>query len=110
YLAVAPKSNAAYVAWQQAKAFVRQDGSRPVPVHLRNASTALMRQLGHGAAYRYPHDEPEGYAAGERYWPDGVAPPTWYQPTPRGLEIKIADKLARLRALDEAAATSAKLK
>lgn len=110
YLAVAPKSNAAYVAWQQAKAFVRQDGSRPVPVHLRNAPTALMRQLGHGTAYRYPHDEPEGYAAGERYWPDGVAPPTWYQPTPRGLEIKIADKLARLRALDEAAATSAKLK
>ncbi|WP_101102319.1 replication-associated recombination protein A [Macromonas bipunctata] len=110
YLAVAPKSNAAYVAWQQAKAFVRQDGSRPVPAHLRNAPTALLRQLGHGAAYRYPHDETEGYAAGERYWPDGVAPPPWYQPVPRGLEIKMADKLARLRALDEVAATSAKLK
>lgn len=110
YLAVAPKSNAAYVAWQQAKAFVRQDGSRPVPAHLRNAPTALLRQLGHGAAYRYPHDEPDAYAAGERYWPDGVAPPPWYQPVPRGLEIKMADKLARLRALDEVAATSAKLK
>ncbi len=110
YLAVAPKSNAAYLAWQQAKAFVRQDGSRPVPAHLRNAPTALLRQLGHGAAYRYPHDEPDAYAAGERYWPDGVAPPPWYQPVPRGLEIKMADKLARLRALDEVAATSAKLK
>ena len=110
YLAVAPKSNAAYLAWQQAKAFVRQDGSRPVPAHLRNAPTALLRQLGHGAAYRYPHDEPDAYAAGERYWPDGVAPPPWYQPVPRGLGIKMADKLARLRALDEVAATSAKLK
>lgn len=110
YLAVAPKSNAAYLAWQQAKAFVLQDGSRPVPAHLRNAPTALLRQLGHGAAYRYPHDEPDAYAAGERYWPDGVAPPPWYQPVPRGLEIKMADKLARLRALDEVAATSAKLK
>lgn len=110
YLAVAPKSNAAYLAWQQAKAFVRQDGSRPVPAHLRNAPTALLRQLGHGAAYRYPHDEPDAYAAGERYWPDGVAPPPWYQPVPRGLEIKMADKLARLRALDEVAVTSAKLK
>ena len=110
YLAGAPKSNAAYLAWQQAKAFVRQDGSRPVPAHLRNAPTALLRQLGHGAAYRYPHDEPDAYAAGERYWPDGVAPPPWYQPVPRGLEIKMADKLARLRALDEVAATSAKLK
>lgn len=110
YLAVAPKSNAAYLAWQQAKAFVRQDGSRPVPAHLRNAPTALLRQLGHSAAYRYPHDEPDAYAAGERYWPDGVAPPPWYQPVPRGLEIKMADKLARLRALDEVAATSAKLK
>ena len=110
YLAVAPKSNAAYLAWQQAKAFVRQDGSRPVPAHLRNAPTALLRQLGHGAAYRYPHDEPDAYAAGERYWPGGVAPPPWYQPVPRGLEIKMADKLARLRALDEVAATSAKLK
>ncbi|MDD2536295.1 MAG: recombination factor protein RarA, partial [Macromonas bipunctata] len=110
YLAVAPKSNAAYLAWQQAKAFVRQDGSRPVPAHLRNAPTALLRHLGHGAAYRYPHDEPDAYAAGERYWPDGVAPPPWYQPVPRGLEIKMADKLARLRALDEVAATSAKLK
>lgn len=110
YLAVAPKSNAAYLAWQQAKAFVRQDGSRPVPAHLRNAPTALLRQLGHGAAYRYPHDEPDAYAAGERYWPDGVAPPPWYQPVLRGLEIKIADKLARLRALDAQAATPAKLK
>lgn len=110
YLAVAPKSNAAYLAWQQAKAFVRQDGSRPVPAHLRNAPTALLRQLGHGAAYRYPHDEPDAYAAGERYWPDGVAPPPWYQPVPRGLEIKIADKLAHLRAIDAQAAMPAKLK
>lgn len=110
YLAVAPKSNAAYLAWQHAKAFVRQDGSRPVPAHLRNAPTALLRQLGHGAAYRYPHDEPDGYAAGERYWPDGVEPPTWYQPVRRGLEIQIADKLARLHALDERAVAPAKLK
>ena len=75
YLAVAPKSNAAYVAYKRARAFVREDGTRPVPMHLRNAPTQLMKQLGHGAGYRYAHDEPDAFAAGERYLPDGMAPP-----------------------------------
>ncbi len=100
YLAVAPKSNAGYVAYNQAKAFIKQDRSREVPVHLRNAPTKLMKELGHGKAYRYAHDEPEGYAAGETYLPDGMPAPGWYQPVPRGLESKIADKLAHLRKLD----------
>ena len=100
YLAVAPKSNAGYVAYNQAKAFIKQDRSREVPVHLRNAPTKLMKELGHGKAYRYTHDEPEGYAAGETYLPDGMPAPGWYQPVPRGLESKIADKLAHLRKLD----------
>ena len=100
YLAVAPKSNAGYVAYNQAKAFIKQDRSREVPVHLRNAPTKLMKKLGHGKAYRYAHDEPEGYAAGETYLPDGMPAPGWYQPVPRGLESKIADKLAHLRKLD----------
>ncbi len=103
YLAVAPKSNAGYMAYNQARAFVRQDASRVVPPHLRNAPTALMKQLGHGAGYRYAHDEPDGYAAGERYLPDGMADPHWYQPVARGLEQRIAEKLAQLRELDAAA-------
>jgi putative ATPase len=103
YLAVAPKSNAGYMAYNRARAFVAKDKSREVPVHLRNAPTGLMKDLGHGSGYRYAHDEPEAYAAGERYLPDGVADPHWYQPVPRGLEQRIADKLAHLRALDEAA-------
>jgi putative ATPase len=101
YLAVAPKSNAGYMAYNQAKAFLQQDRSREVPVHLRNAPTRLMKELGHGKAYRYAHDEPEAYAAGETYLPEGMAEPGWYQPVPRGLEAKIADKLAHLRKLDE---------
>ena len=101
YLAVAPKSNAAYVAWKAAQAFVRQDGSRPVPAHLRNAPTRLMKDLGHGRNYRYAHDEPDGYPSGENYFPDGLAPaPRFYQPVDRGLEIRIAEKLERLRELD----------
>ena len=100
YLAIAPKSNAGYQAYNEARAFVKQDGSREVPVHLRNAPTRLMKELGHGHAYRYPHDEPEGYAAGEHYLPDGLAEPNWYRPVPRGLELKVADKLARLREWD----------
>ncbi|WP_295378533.1 replication-associated recombination protein A [uncultured Pseudacidovorax sp.] len=103
YLAIAPKSNAGYNAYNQARAFVRQDKSREVPIHLRNAPTKLMKSLGHGKAYRYAHDEPEAYAAGETYLPDGMAEPRWYQPVPRGLETKIADKLAHLRQLDEQA-------
>jgi putative ATPase len=100
YLAIAPKSNAGYMAYNQAKAFVKKDKSREVPVHLRNAPTALMKELGHGRAYRYAHDEPGAYAAGESYLPDGMPEPGWYQPVPRGLESKIAEKLAHLRQLD----------
>ena len=103
YLAVAAKSNAGYMAYNQARAFVKQDKSREVPVHLRNAPTKLMKELGYGHAYRYAHDEPNAYAAGETYLPDGMQEPGWYKPVPRGLEIKIGEKLARLRRLDEEA-------
>jgi len=101
YLALAPKSNAAYKAYNAARAFVAKDKSREVPVHLRNAPTKLMKELGHGRAYRYAHDEPQAYAAGENYLPDGLPEPAWYQPTGRGLEAKIAEKMAFLRRLDE---------
>ena len=101
YLACAPKSNAVYVAYKAARADAAATGSLEVPLHLRNAPTGLMRQLDYGKAYRYAHDEPEAYAAGEHYFPDGMAPRDYYRPVPRGLEIKIAEKLARLRALDE---------
>jgi len=104
YLAVAPKSNAVYTAYKAAQTFVAQDGSRPVPVHLRNAPTKLMKELGYGHAYRYAHDEAEAYAAGERYFPDELTqPPRFYQPTPRGLEGKIGERLAYLKSLDTAA-------
>ena len=103
YLAVAAKSNAGYNAYNAARAFVKQDGSRPVPNHLRNAPTKLMKELGHGKGYRYAHDEPEAYAAGESYLPDGLSEPGWYAPTPRGLESKIGEKLAYLRELDRKA-------
>ena len=103
YLAVAAKSNAGYNAYNQARAFVKQDKSREVPVHLRNAPTKLMKELGYGHEYRYAHDEPHAYAAGETYLPDGMKEPGWYQPTPRGLEIKIGEKLNQLRKLDEEA-------
>ena len=101
YLACAPKSNAAYMAYNAARAFVQAHPSNDVPIHLRNAPTKLMKELGYGRAYRYAHDEPEAYAAGECYFPDDIPPQSFYQPTPRGLEGKIADKLAHLRTLDE---------
>ncbi|WP_428425374.1 replication-associated recombination protein A [Methylibium sp.] len=101
YLAVAPKSNAVYVAYKAVRAFVKGDGSRPVPLHLRNAPTALMKQLDHGKGYRYAHDEEGGFAAGERYLPEGVDQ-RFYEPVPRGLEIKIGEKLNRLRELNAA--------
>jgi len=103
YLAIAPKSNAGYVAFKAARTAVEQHGSAPVPPHLRNAPTQLMKDLGHGHAYRYAHDEPEAYAAGERYLPEGMPEQRFYQPTTRGLEAKIADKMAWLDNLDEAA-------
>ena len=102
YLAVAPKSNAVYKAWNEVRAFVKQDGTRPVPERLRNAPTRLMKSLGHGEGYRYAHDEDQGYAAGERYMPDGLRDKRFYAPAPRGLEQRIAERLAELRALDEA--------
>ena len=101
YLACAPKSNAVYVAYNAARAFVEANPSSDVPLHLRNAPTRLMKQLGYGHAYRYAHDEPEAYAAGERYFPDDLPEQRWYDPAPRGLEGKIADKLAHLRQLDK---------
>ena len=100
YLAVAAKSNAGYVAYNAARAFVSQDGSREVPLHLRNAPTKLMKQLDYGKDYRYAHDEEGGYAAGENYFPDGMPEVSFYEPTERGLEAKIAEKLAHLRELD----------
>ncbi len=103
YLAVAAKSNAGYNAYNAARAFVKNDRSREVPMHLRNAPTQLMKDLGHGREYRYAHDEPNAYAAGVRYLPDGMPEPGWYQPVPRGLEAKIADKLAQLRQWDNEA-------
>jgi len=103
YLACAPKSNAAYVAYNAARDFVAGDTSRPVPLHLRNAPTRLMKDLGYGKRYRYAHDEPDAYAAGEDYFPEGMPKKRFYQPTPRGLEGRIAEKLARLRELDAAA-------
>ena len=103
YLACAAKSNAVYKAYNAARAYVAKDKSRPVPEHLRNAPTKLMKELGYGKLYRYAHDEPNAYAAGETYLPEGMAEPGWYQPTPRGLEGKIAEKLDYLRSLDEAA-------
>ncbi len=101
YLAAAPKSNAAYKAYNQARAFVNEHGSNEVPIHLRNAPTKLMKELGHGKAYRYAHDEPHAYAAGESYLPDGIKDQAWYQPTDRGLETKIKEKLAFLKSLDD---------
>ncbi len=100
YMAVAPKSNAGYNAYNAARTFVANDASRDVPVHLRNAPTRLMKSLGYGHEYRYAHDEPNAYAAGETYLPEGMQEPSWYQPTERGLEQKIRDKLAFLRGLD----------
>ena len=97
YLAVAPKSNAVYKAFKEAKAFVKKDGTRPVPLHLRNAPTQLMKDLDYGTHYRYAHDEADAFAAGENYLPEGMAAPGFYRPVPRGLELRIAEKLEDLR-------------
>ena len=107
YLAAAAKSNAGYTAYNQMRQFVKQHGSAEVPSHLRNAPTKLMQELGYGRAYRYAHDEPHAYATGETYMPEGLAEPNFYQPVPRGLEAKIAEKLSWLKDLDEAAQNSA---
>jgi len=101
YLAMAPKSNAVYNAFNEAKAFVRKDGTRPVPMHLRNAPTQLMKDLAYGKGYRYAHDEEGGFAAGENYLPEGMKPPGFYRPVERGLEIRIAEKLRELRRLND---------
>ncbi|MCY7307060.1 MAG: replication-associated recombination protein A [Rhodoferax sp.] len=97
YLAMAPKSNAVYKAYTEARALVRKEGSRPVPLHLRNAPTALLKSLDHGRDYRYAHDEPDGFAVGVDYWPDGMPAQEFYRPVERGLEIRIAEKLRDLK-------------
>ena len=103
YLAVAPKSNAVYTAYKAMRRLVQQDGTRPVPLHLRNAPTRLMKLLDYGKDYRYAHDEPDGFAAGECYWPDGLRPAPLYEPVPRGLEIRIGERLRELRQRNQAA-------
>ena len=103
YLTMAPKSNTVYKAWGAVTELVRRDGTRPVPMHLRNAPTKLMKGQGFGAGYRYAHDEEGGYAAGETYLPEGLAGRRFYVPVARGLEARIADKLAELRERDAAA-------
>ena len=110
YLALAPKSNAVYTAYNAARAFIAEDGSRPVPLRLRNAPTKLMKNIGYGKGYRYAHDEQDAYAAGERYFPDDMPEMQWYQPTDRGLETRLKEKLDALREQDAQArgdATSA---
>jgi putative ATPase len=104
YLAMAPKSNAVYNAFNEVKAFIKNDGTRPVPLHLRNAPTKLMKNLDYGKDYRYAHDEEDAFAAGETYLPDGMAPQSFYRPVERGLEIKIREKLQALRERNSAAA------
>lgn len=100
YCAIAPKSNAVYTAWKAARSDAESRGSLPVPVHLRNAPTKLMKELGHGREYRYAHDEPDAFAAGVEYFPDEMPPRSYYHPVPRGLELRVAEKLADLRAKD----------
>ena len=97
YLAMAPKSNAVYSAYNAVRAFIKQDITRPVPMHLRNAPTKLMKQLDYGKGYRYAHNEEDAFAAGESYLPEGMPPQAFYEPVPRGLEIKIGERLAQLR-------------
>jgi putative ATPase len=101
YLAMAPKSNAVYVAFNEAKASIARDGTRPVPLHLRNAPTRLMKDLGYGKDYRYAHDEQGGFAPGETYFPEGMPPKDFYRPADRGLEIRIGERLRELKALNE---------
>jgi putative ATPase len=103
YLAMAPKSNAAYTAFNEAKALIKKEGTRAVPLHLRNAPTKLMKEIGYGKEYRYAHNEEGAFAAGESYLPDGMPEPNFYRPTERGLEIKIAEKLRELKARNAAA-------
>ena len=110
YLAIAPKSNAAYRAFGSARDFVSQDRSRPVPSHLRNAPTRLMKEMGYGQDYRYAHDEPDAYAAGENYLPEGMEPLNFYQPTEQGLEARIRERLETLRTLDHKARSARKRK
>ena len=93
YLAVAAKSNAVYDAYNAARDFIKADGTRPVPLHIRNAPTALMKNLGYGKGYRYAHDEPDAYSAGQTYFPEGMPAVEWYQPTDRGLEAKIKERM-----------------
>jgi len=102
YLAVAPKSNAVYTAFNAARAHIAADGTRPVPLHLRNAPTGLMKSLDYGRDYRYAHDEEGGFAAGENYWPEGMPAQRFYEPVPRGLETRIRERLEELRRLNEA--------
>jgi len=109
YLSAAPKSNAAYLAYNRARDFVRSDASREVPEHLRNAPTKLMKALGYGKTYRYAHDEPDAYAAGETYFPDDVPAQRFYEPAPRGLEIRIAERLEHLRELDRGASPARRM-
>jgi putative ATPase len=106
YLALAPKSNAVYTAWNTVRALVKEQGSLPVPNHLRNAPTRLMKGLGFGQTYRYSHDDVDAFSAGQTYLPDGFPAVTWYQPVPRGLELRMADKLAELKRRDAAASAS----
>jgi len=101
YLACTAKSNAVYLAYGEAREFIAKDGTRPVPLHIRNAPTPLMKNLGYGKEYRYAHDEEGAYAAGENYFPDGMPAVQWYRPAERGLEAQIKEKLAGLRRLDE---------
>jgi putative ATPase len=108
YMAVAAKSNAVYRAYGEVRRFIEGDGSRPVPMHLRNAPTRLMKELGYGSGYRYAHDEAGGFAAGETYLPEGLAPQRWYQPTERGLESRIRERLDELRRLNEATRAAAR--
>jgi putative ATPase len=100
YLAMAPKSNAVYTAFNEAKALIKKEGTRPVPLHLRNAPTKLMKDLDYGKDYRYAHDEAGGFAAGETYFPEGMTPPEFYRPVDRGLEIRIGEKLRELKNLN----------
>jgi len=107
FLAMAPKSNAVYAAWNDVRALIKVEGTRPVPPHLRNAPTRLMKDLGHGAGYRYAHDEPDAFAAGVDYLPDGLQDKRFYRPVPRGLEVQIGQRLAHLAALNKAARAQA---
>jgi putative ATPase len=97
YLAVAAKSNAVYEAYNAARDFIAADGTRPVPLHIRNAPTPLMKNLGYGKGYRYAHDEKDAFAAGENYFPEGMSAVEWYRPTERGLEAKIRERIEELR-------------